>query len=102
MFELGSAFWERCIYIGWIADTSAFRVSLGAGCKHFKILRRGVHMNAVFSSLNMDLMLINSFAFQAIRNPSALFTKLCCGIFCEFWGDFWVYLGRDIFSQRIS
>ena len=28
-------------------------------------------------------------------------TKLCCGIFCEFLGDFWVYLGRDNFLKGL-
>ena len=36
-----------------------------------------------------------SFAFQAIKNPSAHNTKLCCGIFCDF---FWWFLG--IFGKR--
>ena len=28
--------------------------------------------------------------------------NLCCGVFCEFLGDFWVYLGGDCFSRRIG
>ena len=38
--------------------------------------------------------------FQAIKNTSPHYTKLCCGIFCKCLGDFWVYLGRDIFFLK--
>ena len=39
---------------------------------------------------------------QAFPKPSAYLTKLCLVVFCKFFGDFWVCLGRDSFSQRIS
>ena len=42
-----------------------------------------------------------SFTFQAIQKPSAHLTKLCCGVFCKFLGDFWICLGGNGFSQRI-
>ena len=28
--------------------------------------------------------------------------NLCCGVFCEFLGDFWIHLGGDSFSRRIG
>ena len=28
--------------------------------------------------------------------------KMIFGVFCEFLGDFWVYLGGDSFSRRIG
>ena len=43
-----------------------------------------------------------SFTFQAIKNLYAHLTYLCFGLFCKFLGDFWVYLERNSFSQRIS
>ena len=27
--------------------------------------------------------------------------NLCCGVFCEFWGDYWVYLGGDFFLEGL-
>ena len=33
---------------------------------------------------------------------SAHNTYLCSGLFCKFFGDFWVYLEIESFSQRIS
>ena len=37
-----------------------------------------------------------SFTFQAIQKLYAHPVNQCCGVFCEFLGDFWVYLGGDI------
>ena len=34
-----------------------------------------------------------SFTFQAIKNLPAHLTYLSFGLFCNFFGDFWVYLG---------
>ena len=36
-----------------------------------------------------------SFTFQAVQN-------LCSGLFWKFFGDFWLYLEIESFSQRIS
>ena len=36
------------------------------------------------------------------QNLSARHTYLRFGPFCQFFGDFWVYLGINSFSQRIS
>ena len=44
----------------------------------------------------------DSFAFQAIQKLYAHFTNLCFSVICKFLGDFWGFLGRDSFSQRIS
>ena len=27
--------------------------------------------------------------------------NLCCGVFCEFLGEFWVYLGEVVFLERL-
>ena len=27
--------------------------------------------------------------------------NLCCGVFCEFLGDFWVYLGGVVFLEGL-
>ena len=27
--------------------------------------------------------------------------NLCCGVFCEFLGDCWVYLGGVVFLERL-
>ena len=62
----------------------------------------GVNLNAIFPPLDMALMeIMISFTFQAIQKLYAHPVNLCCGVFCEFWGDFWVYLGGDSFSRRI-
>ena len=42
------------------------------------------------------------FMFQAVKNLLAHPTYLCFGLFCKFFGDFWVYLGINSSSQRIS
>ena len=65
----------------------------------------GVHLNTVFSSLNIDLMLITrSFAFQAIKNSYAHQTRsYVVGYFAIFFGDFLGIFGKtDNFSQMIS
>ena len=38
--------------------------------------------------------------FQAIQKPYHHIVNLCCGVFCEFLGDFWVYLGV-VFLERL-
>ena len=43
-----------------------------------------------------------SFTFQAVKNLSSHATYLRFGLFSKFFGDFWVYLGINSFSQRIS
>ena len=43
-----------------------------------------------------------SFTFQAVKNLFAHPTNLCSGLFCKFFGDFWVYLDIESFPQRIS
>ena len=42
------------------------------------------------------------FTFQAIQKLYRHPVNLCCGVFCEFLGDFWVYLGGDKISRRIG
>ena len=43
-----------------------------------------------------------SFTFQAIQKPYVHPVNLCCGVLCEFWGEFLVHLGGDSFSRRIG
>ena len=68
------------------------------------VLRRGggdPHESSILAGyygLNANI----SFTFQAIKNLYAHPTYLCFGPFCNFFGDFWVYLKIDSFSQRIS
>ena len=50
----------------------------------------------------MALMEISRSRFKQIQKLYAHPVSLCCGLFCEFLGDFWVYLGRDSFSRRIG
>ena len=40
--------------------------------------------------------------FQAIQKLYHHPVNLCCGVFCEFWGDFGVYMGGVVFSRRIG
>ena len=58
-------------------------------------------MNAVFSSFNMDLMLITRSRFKQSKIPPPISRSYVVGYLVNFLGDFWVYLGRDIFSQMI-
>ena len=43
-----------------------------------------------------------SFTFQAGKHLSAHLTYLCFGLFSKVFGDVWVYLEINTFSQRIS
>ena len=62
----------------------------------------GLHLNAIFPPLDMALMEIYiSFTFQAIQKPHHHPVNLCCGVFCEFLGDFWVYLGGVVFLEGL-
>ena len=58
-------------------------------------------MNAIFSPLNVGLMKISRSRFKQSKKLSAHLTKLCCGVFCTFLGDFWICLEGNSFSQRI-
>ena len=66
--------------------------------KHlYHIPRPEGHILAGYDGFNSNI----SFTFQAVKNLFPHYTYLCF-MFCKFWGDFWVYLGTDRFSQRIS
>ena len=43
-----------------------------------------------------------SFTFQEVKNLSAHPTYLCSGPFCKCFGEFWIYLEIESFSQRSS
>ena len=68
----------------------------------FKILRRDTpykgRILAGYCGFNANI----SFTFQAIKNLSTHPTYLSFGLFCKCFGDFWVYLGMNSFSQSIS
>ena len=53
---------------------------------------------AGYYGLNINI----SITFQAVKNLSTHPTHLCSGLFCNFFGDFWVNLEIESFSQRIS
>ena len=55
------------------------------------------HFSATWHGLNGNI----SFAFQAIQKPYHHIVNLCCGVFFEFLGDFWVYLGGVVFPERL-
>ena len=74
-------------------------MSLRQSCLLFK---GGVNLNAIFPPLDMTLMEISLFKFQVIQKLYAHPMNLCCEVFCEFLGEFWVYLGGDSFSRRIG
>ena len=46
-------------------------------------------------------MEISRSTFQAIQKPYHHPVNLCCGVFCEFLGDFWVYLGGVVFLEGL-
>ena len=53
---------------------------------------------AGYYSFNADI----SITFQAVKNLSAPPTYLCFKLFYKFFGDFWVYLGIERFSQKVG
>ena len=55
------------------------------------------HVNAIFPPLDMALMEISRSRFKQSKNP----TIITCGVFCEFLGDFWVYLGGVVFLEGL-
>ena len=59
----------------------------------------GIYLNAIFPPLDMALMEISRSRFKQKLNTDP--ANLCCGVFCEFLGDFWVYLGVFL-SRRIG
>ena len=62
-----------------------------------------VNPKAVFWLGNMFLMQISPLRFKQSR-ISMLISHIyvLAGLFCKYFGDFWVYLERNSFSQRIS
>ena len=57
------------------------------------LLKGGFHLNTIFPPcLNGNI----SFTFQAIQKLYNHTVNLCCGMFCEFLGDFWVYFRGEI------
>ena len=65
-----------------------------------KTLRRGLpecHFLATSHGFNENI----SFMFQAIQKLSSYLTSLCYGVFCKYFGDFWVFFGEKSFSQRM-
>ena len=52
--------------------------------------------------LKIGLMKISRSRFKQSKKLCANPVNLCCGVFCEFLVDFWVYLEGDSFSNRIG
>ena len=65
-------------------------------------VKAGVHLNAVFSSLNIHLMLITRSRFKQSKIPKLITRSYVVGYFVNFLMIFWLYLGRENFSQRIN
>ena len=59
-------------------------------------------MKAVFWLGIMVLMQISRYTFRAAKNLHVHPTYLCFGLFCKFFGDFYVSLEINSFSERIS
>ena len=59
-------------------------------------------MEAVFWLGIMVLKQISRSRFQAVKNLSAHPTYYVLGCFVNYFGDFWVYLEINSFSQRIE
>ena len=66
------------------------------------VVKAGVHVKAVLTSLNTAFLPISRCTFQAILNLSAYFVDHSLVVLCKFLGDFWAFWKIDIFSQRIS
>ena len=60
-----------------------------------------IHLNAIFPPLDMALMEISHSRFKQSKHPIITPMNLCCGVFCEFLGDFWVYLGGVFFLEGL-
>ena len=68
---------------------------------NFKLKAR-VHLNAVFSSLNIDLMLITRSRFKQLKIPMVITRSYVVGYFVNFGGIFGYIWEEIFFSQRIS
>ena len=64
--------------------------------------KAGIHVKAVFWPGIMFLMQISRLRFKQSRISMLISHIYVLGRFFNFFGDFWVYLERDSFSQRIS
>ena len=70
----------------------------GIDLKRVRRIKVGVHMNSIFSPLNVGLMKISRSRFKQSKNPLLISRSYVVGCFFKFLGDFWVYLGGDSFS----
>ena len=59
-------------------------------------------MKAVLRSLTDGFSVNISVTFQATLNLSAYLINHCLAVLCKFLGDFWAFLGKRYFSQRIG
>ena len=55
-------------------------------------IKGALHLNAMFPPLDMAGNI--SFTFQGIQKRYHHPVNLCCGVFCEFLGDFFGIFGR--------
>jgi len=66
------------------------------------IIKAGINMKAVFWLGITVLTQISRSRFKPSKLSRLIPTFLRFELFCKFCGDFWVYLGINRFSQRIS
>ena len=66
-----------------------------------KYIKGAIHLNAIFPPLDTALMEISHSRFKQSKTPYHYPVNLCCGVFCEFLGDFWVYLGGVVFLEGL-
>ena len=67
-----------------------------------KSVKAGVHLKAVFWLGILVLTQISRSHFKQSKICLLITHIYVLGCFVNFVGDFWVYLGRNSFSQRIS
>ena len=59
---------------------------------------KAVFWLGIYNGFNTNILL----TFQAVKNLSVYPIYLRFGLFRNFGGDFWVYLGVNSFSQKIG
>ena len=65
-------------------------------------LKGGLYLKGLFPPLNLGLMRISRSRFKQSKNSMLISQIYGVAVICKFLGDFWGFLGRDSFSQRIS
>ena len=68
---------------------------------HLALIRRGQHESRILAGY-YGFNANNSFTFQVVKNLSIHPRYLCFELLCKCFGDFYVYLEINRFSERIS